>query len=286
MEKEKLINYQIEKPDEIMFNSALGEGESDSIVLNKLRQAQRKKEAVLGYCSKCLKDGTLLIDFSDKVKGYIPREEVSYKVEKDGRVHIDKARGRVGLTIKCAVKEIKEENGEFRVMLSRKDVVEKVKDKYIKELKEGMIVTGVVVNLNDNGAMIDIGGDVVGLLGVGRISRIFIDKPSDVLSVGQIVNVVITKWHVNDDKGFQIEFDREILLPTFDDIDKYYKEGETVMGKVKNKMNTGHFIQLDENFEGLVDFMPNVKLTKGETVRVRITRIDKKNERIKLELKL
>lgn len=283
MDNSKFQIYKNQRPEELILESQM-EGESDLVVLRKLKNAKATGETILGFCNKCQEDGTLEIEFTKNIKGYIPREDVSYKKEKDGKVHLDKARSRVGLFIQCKVKAINEEDGQYKVHLSREEAIRKTYERYTKELKVGMVVKGVVVRFEDYGAFVDIGGDVVGLLGIGKISRVFIDKPDDALQIGQVVDVIISRWEVHENGSYDIEFNRKDLLPTFEEIDEYFKEGETVIGKIKTSIDTGIFVELSDSYEGLAEFKRGRKFAKGENVRVKIVRIDKKREKVKLEI--
>lgn len=271
------------KPDELLFD--VGDSEaSDVEIIRKLRNAQQTGEILSGYCTKAQADGTLVIKLTNNINGYIPREEVTYRVEDDGLVHLGKCQSRVALVIQFKVKDIKEaEDGSLVPILSRKMAVEEIRDYYEKNLKPGVVVRGVVIGIQPFGAFIDIGGDVTGLIPVADVTRVYLEDVSEVLQVGQAVTVVVKE--IEDENGrMRITFSRKELLPDWDKIDDLYRSGETVIGTVKKMIDTGMFVQLDESFEGLADFVPGRNYEYGEKVRVKIIEINKDKKRIRLRI--
>lgn len=270
-------------PDEARFYLDEDNSISDGEVFRRLVKAKRENETLIGYCHKCLGNGDLEIELSKNIKGVIPREEVTYKVERDGEVHLGKCMSRVGMYLQFKIKELKEEDGELNVILSRKEAVREIRERYKKELKPGMIVKGVVTGIQSWGAFIDIGGDVDGIIGVADVARVFIKNPSEVLSMGKVVEVVIDEINkVGED--IQLVLNRKVLLPDFDQIEKYYKAKETVKGRVKKIIDSGIFVELNDAFEGLAEFLPDREFKYGETVRVKIHSINKEKKKIRLRI--
>ena len=291
MEEMKYGNQTL--PDEICFSLNDDSPINDTEVIRMLVKAKREGTILSGYCSKGLSTGDLEIELSKNMKGIIPRNEVTYKVEKDGEVHLGKCSGRVGMNVQFKVKDIKEENGDFQIILSRKDAVEEVKNRYINELKEGMIVKGVVTGIQSWGAFVDIGGDVDGIISVGDVARVFINNPSEVLSIGEIVEVLIDRIEEvelnNGEKTIHLVLNRKSLMPSFSEIEKYYRAGETVPGRVKKIIDSGIFVELNESFEGLADFTVDEngntrKFNYGEKIRVKIHSINMEKEKIRLRI--
>lgn len=272
--------YKNAMPDELSFSSITNDA-SDSEIVSHLRQAMKKKTNITGYCLKCDTEGNLEIHFSPKIIGIVPRDEVTYRLQEDGRVHLGKTRSRVGLNIAFKVKEIKKEGDAIKAILSRKDAVLEIRDKYFKEIKVGMVVRGVVVGMQDYGAFIDIGGDVTGIMSVADISRSFVHHPMHVLKIGQVMDVVVRS--INPEKH-EIGFSRKELLPPWADVHNRFKKGETVLGTVKGLIDTGIFIGLDECYEGMAEFVHGRKVKTGDKVRVTIIYIDDAREKIKLKM--
>lgn len=273
-------------PDEMLSindddNIAINEKEILSELKNVLHNGSVMSKY---YCAKCLKDGTLIVNFSDNITGYMPREEVSYVVEKDGKVHLGKCSSRVGLPLQFKVKDIKTENGKTEVSLTRKDVVVDQRDKFIQELKVGVVVKGVVTGFQQYGAFVDIGGDIKSVLSVQHIKRVFVKTPEEALNIGQVIDVVVTEINIDDNKNVELKLSRVELLPGWDEIDKMFATGETVLGKIKSALDTGVFIELNDSFEGVADFPVGRKFKYGEKVRVKILNINKKARRIRLKI--
>lgn len=273
------------KPEEIILGLNENDNATDAEILKELKNAMHTNKTLSGYCIQCDEDGSLEIQLGERIKGIIAREEVTYRVEKDGLVHLGKCQGRVGLYVPFKVKHIKlEEDGSVTAILSRKEAVEEVRQRYVKELKVGDVVDGVVIGIQGYAAWLDIGGDVSGILSIRDITRVPIAHPSEILKVGQAVTVVVTEVEAKPEGGLTISFSRKELLPKFEEIDKYFKQGTTVLGRVKKIWDTGVFIELSEAFEGLADFVPGKTFKYGDKVRVKIELIDKKRTKIKLRI--
>lgn len=260
-----------------------------SETLENLNYAKHAGKAVYVYVYKCDNKRHLYVLFGSRVSGIVPAGEVSYRVMEDGLVHKGLVINKVGAYISCYVKNIEKKNSkygdEYLVTLSRKDVVEKVRNRYYNDLKRGMILEGVVVGLTPTEAIIDIGGDVVGILGVRNIARVYIDSPDEVLSLNQKLLVMVDKVIKGQDGSVRYEFSRKKLLPPFSEIHKRYKVGDIVLGTVKGSMGTGYFIKLDEFYEGVAKFVSNRRYKKGDSVKVLIKKIDVPRERINLAIK-
>jgi small subunit ribosomal protein S1 len=260
-------------------------------MIKKLKLAMQTGEIMSGECIKTTEDGDMVIDLSPNVVGIIPRNEVTYSVESDGNVHKGKAQKKVFLNVNFKVKEIldeKNELGQTVVLLSRKDVVEEIRDRYKAELKEGHLVQGVVVGIENYGAFIDIGGDVSGVLSKAEICKVWINHPSEKLSIGDPIDVVV-KEPLGEKKGNEIliSFTRKPLFKNWDVVNKLFKKGEVVKGRVKDTNGaggTGIFIEISDDFEGLADYKTGHRYNYGDFVRVRIDYIDAKKEKIKLTI--
>ena len=248
-----------------------------------LYYANSSDATLLAYCHKCDKDRNLYVSLGDGLEGIINSDDITYNIMEDGKVHRSFAENKVGFNIRCLVRDIKQTDEGYKVLLSRKNVVEKLRNRYFNDLKVGDIVEGVVVSLNPTEAIISIGGDVVGILGVGNISKVFIDEPSEVLSLNQKIKVVVEEVERKGNNVFY-EFNREKLLPSFEKIHDRYNEGDIVIGTIKKNMGTGYFVKLDECFEGVAKYKSNANFNYGDNVKVRINKINVDRERINLKI--
>jgi small subunit ribosomal protein S1 len=153
--------------------------------------------------------------------------------------------------IRCKI--IKLDVAEEDVVVDRRAVAEDeertVRERRYSEMREGDIVRGEVRSLADYGAFIDLGG-VDGLLHVGEISWSRVNKPADVLSVGQQVEAKIIK--IDSDKR-RISLSMKQLQPhPWESLSDKYKPGERVRGVVTRVMEFGAFVELERGIEGLI----------------------------------
>jgi small subunit ribosomal protein S1 len=195
--------------------------------------------------------------------------------------------------IHCRI--IKLDAADEDVVVDRRIVAEEeeqtVKDRRYSELKEGDAVSGTVRSLTDYGAFVDVGG-VDALLHVSDISWGRIDKPADVLSVGQQIEAKALKI---DPEKRRISIGMKQLQPhPWDSVLSKYKVGDRVRGTVTRVTDFGAFVELERGVEGLIHVseMSWVKMRKprdlvkpGETVEAVILGINVGEKRISLGLK-
>jgi len=153
--------------------------------------------------------------------------------------------------IRCKI--IKLDVADEDVVVDRRAVAEDeeriVRERRYSEMQEGEIVRGEVRSLAEYGAFIDLGG-VDGLLHVGEISWSRVNKPADVLSVGQQVEAKIIKI---DSEQRRISLSMKQLQPhPWDSVPGKYKVGERVRGVVTRVMDFGAFVELEPGIEGLI----------------------------------
>ena len=200
----------------------------------------------------------------------------------------------VGQEIRCRITKL--DSTEEDLVVDRRAVIEEeersAKERRYADLKEGDIVTGSVRSLADYGAFIDIGG-VDGLLHVSDISWGRVNKPSDMLSIGQEVEVRVLKI----DSGKQrISLGLKQLQPhPWDSVAGKYKTGERVRGTVTRLADFGAFVELEPGVEGLVHISemswakkvrkPSDVLKTGDAVEVVILGVNVAEQRLSLGLK-
>jgi small subunit ribosomal protein S1 len=200
----------------------------------------------------------------------------------------------VGQEIRCRI--IKLDVTEEDVVVDRRIVGEEeeraTKQRRYSEITEGETVSGVVRSLTDYGAFVDIGG-VDALLHVAEISWARVNKPADVLSVGQQVEAKVLK--VDADKR-RISLGMKQLQPyPWDSVAEKYKVGERVRGAVTRVAEFGAFVELEPGIEGLIhvsemSWSKKMKkastiLTPGESVEAVILAVNVGERRISLGLK-
>jgi len=229
--------------------------------------------------------GGLLVDVG--VRGFIPASHVSRTYEDD----LEKYVGQV-----LELKIIELDRSKNNVVFSHKEVLEErfeqAKEKAFSTLQEGAIVDGVVRRLTDFGAFVDIGNGVEGLLHVSEMAHSRVDHPSDVLSEGDNIKVMILG--VDKDRE-RISLGLKQTLPNpWDNITAKYKVGDVVTGEVTRTVDFGAFVKLEDGVEGLVHISQlshkHVAKTEdvvsaGDKVQVKVISVDPDARRIGLSIK-
>lgn len=232
--------------------------------------------------------GGLLADFG-RIRGFIPQSHV---VDIPRGVSSEQLReikaDMIGNTLDTKVVEVNRERN--RLILSERDARSAVKRARLAELEIGSVVKGQVVGLVDFGAFVDIGG-VDGLVHISNLDRRYVSHPSDVLKVGDEVEVRIDEVDLNKER---ISLNRAALMPDpWDEIEEHYQIGSLVTGTVTNAADFGIFVALPGHFEGLVHVSemseygvtdPGQMVSEGEELLVRIIDIDRAQQRISLSL--
>src|SRR5579863_4108965 len=208
-----------------------------------LEKSFAEKSAVLGTVTAVVKGG-FSVDVG--VRAFMPASRSGVRDAAD----MDKL---VGQEIRCRI--IKLDVADEDVVVDRRAVAEEeertAKDRLYSQMKEGDTVTGTVRSLTDYGAFVDIGG-VDALLHVGEIAWGRVNKPADVLSVGQQIEVKVLKVSSEGDKR-RIAVGMKQLQPhPWDGIAKKYNAGDRVRGTVTRLMEFGAFVEIEPGIEGLI----------------------------------
>ncbi|WAR46809.1 30S ribosomal protein S1 [Methylomonas rapida] len=193
-------------------------------------------------------------------------------------------------------KVIKIDQKRNNVVLSRRAVVESEysaeREELVKTLQEGAIVTGIVKNLTDYGAFIDLGG-VDGLLHITDMAWRRVRHPSECVEIGQEVNVKVLKF--DKDKTRVSLGMKQMEEDPWQNIARRYPAGTRVFGKVNNLTDYGCFVEIEEGVEGLVhvsemdwtnkNVNPSKVVQLGDEVEVMVLEIDEERRRISLGMK-
>jgi small subunit ribosomal protein S1 len=249
-----------------------------------LEKAFAEKSTIIGTVTGVVKGG-LSVDVG--VRAFMP-------ASRSGTHEASELEKLVEQEIRCRI--IKLDVDDEDVVVDRRAVAEDEeragKQRRYSELKEGDTVQGEVRSLTDYGAFVDIGG-ADALLHVGEISWRRVNKPSDVLSVGQQIEAVIIK--VDSDKR-RIAISLKQLQPhPWDAAAERYKPGERVRGTVTRLMDFGAFVEIEPGIEGLIHISEmswgkRVRtaadvVKPGETVEAVILGVNAAERRISLGLK-
>jgi small subunit ribosomal protein S1 len=182
------------------------------------------------------------------------------------------------------------------IVVSRRAVLEEsraeARSELVSNLKEGQELQGVVKNITDYGAFIDLGG-VDGLLHVTDISWKRINHPSEVLSVGQTVNVKIIRFN-EESQRISLGM-KQLDSDPWQGVEGKFKIGERYKGRVTNIADYGAFVELGEGIEGLVhvsemswtkkNIHPGKIVSTSQEVEVQVLDVDLTKRRISLGLK-
>lgn len=280
--------------DLVVISRIGNDKENGSYLLSKRRLDAKKlwEEIEAKYAAGEVVDATitnvvkggLVADLG--IRAFIPASMVEDHFVKD----FSKYKGQ---TLKCKIVEI--EPSENRLILSHKVVAEEEKQKQkeavFASIHKGDQIEGAVARLTNFGAFIDLGG-VDGLVHVSEISHTHVAKPSDVLKVGEKVNVLVLSVDPASDR---ISLSIKDTLPgPWDDIEDKAPVDSVLTGTVKRLTSFGAFVELFPGVEGLVHISqiahkhiatPHEVLKEGEEVKVKVLEVSPENQRIALSIK-
>lgn len=241
-------------------------------------------KVIKGKVFKKVKGG-LMVDIG--MEAFLPASQIDVKHVKN----IDEFLGKV-----YEFKIIKINSERKNVVLSRRQLLEETrkrdKDKLLSEIKIGDMRTGRVKNITDFGAFIDLnGGD--GLLHITDISWGRINHPSEILKIGDEIEVVVLDL---DREKERISLGLKQRTPNpWSKIEEKYPVGSRIRGKIVNLMPYGVFVELESGIQGLIHISelswtrrcghPSELYKLGEDVEAQVLSIDKQNEKISLGIK-
>ena len=251
----------------------------------KLQECQKENVVVKGEITGKVRGG-FTVDI-DGTQAFLPGSQVDVKPIRDIRplmymsqsfhiLKMDKRRGNIVVSRKSVLTDSSN--------VSKSEVLE--------SLSEGQEIEGIVKNITDYGAFIDLGG-IDGLLHVTDISWKRINNPSEVISIGEKVKVLITKLS-REDQRVSLGM-KQLQDDPWVDVDKKYEVGKKYNGQVTNMADYGAFVELEGGLEGLVHVSemswvskiqnPNKYVTQSQEVEVMVLEIDIEKKRLSLGLK-
>jgi small subunit ribosomal protein S1 len=271
------------------------EGETGGIVLSRAKAEQAKvwRDIEDAYERNGVIDGVI----TGKVKGGL-KVDVGVPAFLPGS-HADLRPARnldrfISQRTQFAV--LKYNRARGNVVVSRRAVMERerqqLKQETLKVLEEGVILEGVVKNITDYGAFVDLGG-IDGLLHVTDMSWGRVNRPADLVNVGDRVKVVVLKYDA--DRGRVSLGMKQIMPDPWSSVADRYPIGARVHGKVVSLADYGAFVELEPGIEGLVHVSemswtkrvahPSKVVNIGDEVNVVVLDVDTGNRRISLGLK-
>jgi len=235
--------------------------------------------------------GGLLVQ-GDGIQGFVPISHLlDLQKEVNDEIRQQQLANYVGKSLYLKIIECETENE--RIVLSERaaQAGEGKRKELFAKLSGGTIACGVVTNITDFGAFVDLGG-VEGLIHVSELSWGRVEKPAQVLHIGEKVKVMVLQ--VNESNS-RIALSMKRLSPNpWDRLAKIYKPGDIVSAELTSIMRFGIFARLDEGVEGLIhvssfpEFLKNKDITEhyapGQRVQVKILHVDVDRRRLGLGL--
>ena len=278
------IEVYLEKLESHMGNLVLSKDKAEILqAWDKISEACEKGDPVQGTVIAKVKGG-LSVDIG--VKAFLPGSQIDIRPTKN----LDKF---IGKTMEFKVIKFNKKRGN--IVLSRRAILAeergKLRDETLGQIQENMIVKGIVKNITDYGAFIDLGG-VDGLLHITDMSWGRVKHPSNLLAVGDEINVKILKY---DSSKERVSLGLKQVQPNpWESAKDNYLPGTKVSGEVVSVKDYGIFVELSDGIEGLVHVSevswtnpkgPIKGINVGDNLEAQVLEVDVENKRISLGLK-
>ncbi len=288
------INIKINDNIEVLVDNISG-GHGETILSREkaqkykswlnIEKSYKKSTIIKGKISGKVKGG-LTVDIKG-IKAFLPGSLVDTKPIKDFSELENK---------KLEFKIIKLDKNNNNIVISRKAVILSEnnfeREKLIKSIYEGLVLKGIVKNITDYGAFIDLGG-LDGLLHITDIAWKRVKHPNEILKIGEKINVQIIKF---DKEKIRVSLGlKQLTEDPWKNINKKYPVKSKIKGKITNLTDYGCFIEIEEGIEGLAhiseidwknkNINPFKLFNIGESIKAIILNIDKKKRRISLGIK-
>ncbi|MFC1542069.1 30S ribosomal protein S1 [Candidatus Latescibacterota bacterium] len=254
-------------------------------VWDKIKEIHDKGEKVEGRLVRRIKGG-IVVDLMG-VDAFLPGSQIDIRQVKNFDQYIGE---------NCELMIIKINKLRRNIVVSRRAVIEeereKMRETVLEDLEIAQVREGSVKNITDFGAFIDLGG-VDGLLHITDMSWGRISHPSELVSIGDTINVKILNY---EEGKTRISLGmKQLTKYPWDDIEEKYPEGAMVKGKVVSTTDYGAFIELEHGIEGLVHISemswtqhvkhPSKIVSVGDVIDVKVLSVDKAEEKISLGIK-
>lgn len=280
------IEVFVEKLEDEDGRLILSKQKADFVrVWDRIHAAFENNEVVRGTLTKRIKGGVVVDLFG--IDAFLPGSQIDLRQIPDINALIGQ---------EYDLKVIKVNKARRNIVVSRRVVLEEERNKQrgdvLETLEKGQVRKGIVKNITDFGAFIDLGG-VDGLLHITDMSYKRINHPTELLQLGQEVEVMVLDFN---DKKERISLGMKQLKPhPWKDIAERYPEGAIVKGKVVSITDYGAFVELDSGVEGLIHVSemswtqhvkhPSKILTVGQEVEAVVLKVEEDAERISLGMK-
>lgn len=253
-------------------------------VWDSIEQKYDADELVRGRIVGRVKGG-LQVDIG--VKAFLPGSQVELRPTRNLDKYIDE---------EFAFKIIKFSKQRDNIVLSRRALLEnervQLKTKTLARLYEGAIIEGIVKNITDYGAFVDLGG-IDGLLHITDMSWGRVSHPSEVFHVGDEIQVKVLKFNAESER---VSLGYKQLTPDpWEGASDRYPDGVQVLGRVVSLIEYGAFVELEEGIEGLVHISemswtkrikhPSRVVHEGQIIEVVVLSLDPKDKKVSLGMK-
>ncbi len=254
-------------------------------VWDQIKSIYEANETVEGELLRRVKGG-IIVDLLG-VEAFLPGSQIDVKLVKNFDQFIGK---------QFPLKVIKVNKSRRNIVVSRRAVLEeeqtKRREELLAQLKEGDIHEGLVKNITDFGVFIDLGG-MDGLLHITDMSWGRISHPSELVAIGDKINVIILNYD-QEKKRVSLGL-KQLTPPPWESVEEKYPVDEKVRGKIVSITNYGAFIQLEEGVEGLIHISemswtqhirhPSHVVAIGDIVEAVVLNMNKEEKKISLSLK-
>ncbi|MEC8624662.1 MAG: 30S ribosomal protein S1 [Bdellovibrionota bacterium] len=285
IKKDDEIEVYLEKLESALGNLVLSKDKAEILkAWDKISEACEKGNPLEGTVIAKVKGG-LSVDIG--VKAFLPGSQIDLRPTR----YLDKY---IGKTMQFKVIKFNKKRGN--IVLSRRAILQeergKMRNEILSQIQEGMIVKGVVKNITDYGAFIDLGG-IDGLLHITDMSWGRVKHPSNILNIADEVEVKILKFDAEKER---VSLGLKQVQPNpWEKAKEKYSIGNKVEGEIVSVKDYGVFIELDDGIEGLIHVSemswtgkiksPSKQFTVGEKVGAKVLDVDVENKRISLGLK-
>ena len=279
------IDVLVESKEDDSGQCVLSKEKADRLrVWEEIAQKVENDELVRGRIMQRVKGG-LQVDIG--VKAFLPGSQVELRPTRN----LDRYIGQ-----EFAFKIIKFNQQRGNIVLSRRALLEKerehLKTKTLEKLSEGAIIEGIVKNITDYGAFVDLGG-IDGLLHITDMSWGRVAHPSELFNVGDEISVKVLKFNSETERvslGF-----KQLSPDPWEGAQDRYPEGVQILGRVVSLIDYGAFVELEEGIEGLIHISemswtkrikhPSKVVNENDVIEVVVLSLDVDSKKVSLGMK-
>ncbi|MHB1604857.1 MAG: 30S ribosomal protein S1 [Leptospirales bacterium] len=280
-----VIHVYLEEREDLHGNLILSKEKADRMkVWDAIEEQFDRGDVIEGRIVSRIKGG-MTVDVG--LKAFLPGSQIDLRPVRD----MDRL---IGQTIQVRIIKMNKKRGN--IIVSRRVLLEEWRDRRKKvtmdALKEGEVLEGIVKNITDYGAFIDLGG-IDGLLHITDMSWGRVTNPQDFMNVGDKINVVVLK-HDKDTGRVSLGL-KQLSQDPWTTVSERYPEGARVNARVVSITDYGAFLEIEPGIEGLMHVTemswnhevkhPSKIMNVGDTIDVQVLKIDEKNRKISLGLK-